>query len=342
MRILVTGGAGFIGTHIIFELMRLNLSVCVVDDLSNAWMDNLKTIQSLCADKALCADKVNFIKGDICDRKFLNKVFESFKPDFVIHLAGLKYVNESIDFPLTYYKQNLNGALAVLNAMDKVGTKKILFSSSASVYGAVDALSINEEHDCSPMQPYAWSKYFIEQMVSDWCVATTNSSAVILRYFNPIGAHGSHLIGDNPKNDSKNALSIFIDCALGKTNKIPIFGDDHDTPDGTCIRDYLHVEDLAKGHLKSLEYMERNKGTEIINLGTGKGASVLELVRALEAVSSKPITYEIQSKRKGEIPYSVADANKANVLLGWKTEKSLKQMCSDAWLWTNRLANASP
>ena len=217
MKILVTGGAGFIGTHIIFELMRLNLSVCVVDDLSNAWMDNLKTIQSL------FTDKVNFIKGDICDRKFLNKVFESFKPDFVIHLAGLKYVNESIDFPLTYYQQNLNGALAVLNAMEKVGTKKILFSSSASVYGAVDALSINEEHDCSPMQPYARSKYFIEQMVSDWCVATTNSSAVILRYFNPIGAHGSHLIGDNPKNNSKNALSTFIDCALGKTNKIPIF-----------------------------------------------------------------------------------------------------------------------
>ena len=336
MKILLTGGAGFVGTHIIFQLMRLNVSICVVDDLSNSSIDNLRAIQSL------FSHKLEFFRGDICNRKFLNKVFENFKPEFVIHLAGLKYVNESIDLPLTYYHQNLNGAIAVLNAMEKVGTKKILFSSSASVYGAVDTISINEKQDCNPMQPYARSKYFIEQMVSDWCAATANSSAVILRYFNPIGAHGSHLIGDNPKNNSKNAISILIDCALEKTNKIPIFGDDHDTPDGTCIRDYLHVEDLAKGHLKSLEYMERNKGTEIINLGTGKGASVLELVSTLEAVSSKPIPYEIQSKREGEIPYSVADAKKAKVLLGWETEKSLKQMCSDAWLWANRLANASP
>jgi UDP-glucose 4-epimerase len=335
MRILVTGGAGFIGTHIVFELMQLNVSVCVVDDLSNAWMDNLKKIQSL------FPDKVGFIKGNICDSKFLNEVFESFKPEFVIHLAGLKYVNESIDFPLTYYQQNFSGALAVLNAMEKVGTKKILFSSSASVYGAVDALTISEGQHCNPMQPYARSKYFVERMILDWSLATTNSSAVILRYFNPIGAHGSHLIGDNPKNNCKNALSIFIDCALEKTNKIHIFGDDYDTPDGTCIRDYLHVEDLAKGHLKSLEYMGRNKGTEIINLGTGKGASVLELVSALEAVSNKSIPYEVQSKREGEIPYSVADAKKAKILLGWETEKSLKQMCSDAWLWSNRLANAS-
>ena len=335
-KILITGGAGFCGTHIIFELMKLNTTICVVDNLRNSFLDNLKRIQSL------FADRVYFIKGDICDWKFLNKVFESFKPDVVIHLAGLKNVNESTNFPLSYYHQNLSGALAVLNAMEKVGTKKILFSSSASVYRTVDALSINEEQDCNPMEPYARSKYFIEQMVSDWSLSTKNSSAVILRYFNPIGAHGLHLIGDNPKNNNKNALSIFIDCALEKTSKISIFGDDHDTPDGTCIRDYLHVEDLAKGHLKSLEYMERNKGTEIINLGTGKGASVLELVSALEFVSNKPVPYEIQSKREGEIPYSVADAKKAKVLLGWETEKSLKQMCLDAWLWTNRLARTSP
>jgi UDP-glucose 4-epimerase len=263
-------------------------------------------------------------------------LFQDFGPDIVIHLSGLKSVERSKGNPLEFYEQNIDSTISVLATMEKFGTKNILFSSSASVYGNCLNVRVDENFDCNPISTYAKSKYFIEQIISDWTFSRPGSSAVILRYFNPIGAHGSNLIGDDPKYQDKNAISIFSDCALGITKNISIFGSDHDTPDGTCVRDYIHIEDVAEGHSKAINFLTRNTGTEIINLGTGKGASVFELVKALEAASNKKIPCKIVNRRDGEISYSVADPSKAKKLLSWEAKKSLDQMCRDTWRWVNR------
>ena len=328
-RVLVTGGAGYIGSHVIFELLQSSAQIVVLDNFSNTSIQNVRCLQDR------YAEKIRLVEGDICDSNILRNIFENLEPETVIHLAGHKCMNESIRQPLLYYENNVGGSLALIKAMEKYGTKKILFSSSASIYGNVLKKSLSEEDICNPMHAYAWSKYFVEQIIKDWVSANSNSSAVILRYFNPVGAHSSAGIGESLESKYRSGMTVFMECALGKTEKVFVFGDDHETVDGASVRDYLHIEDLAKAHIKALDFMELNNGVEIINVGTGLGVSAFELIKSLENASNRKIPFEIRGRRHGDISYSVANPLKAEKLLGWRAQKTLGQMCTDAWGWFN-------
>ncbi len=331
MTILVTGGAGFIGSHTVVELLNAGYDVVIADNLYNA--------------KAMVVDRIEKIAGkrpkfyqqDICDREGLTAIFEQEKIDAVIHFAGYKAVGESTRMPIEYYRNNLDSTLTLCDVMRAHGCKKIVFSSSATVYGDPAFVPITEE--CPKgitTNPYGETKSMQERILTDIWRADSEWRVMLLRYFNPIGAHESGLIGEDPKGIPNNLLPYVAQVASGKLEKVHVFGNDYDTPDGTGVRDYIHVVDLAKGHVKAIEGMEKLEGVNVFNLGTGIGYSVLDIVRAFSAACGKDLPYVIDPRRPGDIATCYSDPSKARDVLGWVAEKNLEDMCRDAWRWQSQ------
>ncbi len=326
MNVLVTGGAGYIGSHTVVELLNAGHEVVIVDDLSNAKEDVVHRIAYICGRKPM------FYQIDCADAAELAGVFAENEIDAVIHFAGFKAVGESVRKPLQYYRNNLDSTLSLLEVMEAYGCKKLVFSSSATVYGPNNPHPYQEDMPAiQSASPYGWTKVMIERILTDYCTANPDFCAVLLRYFNPIGSHASGLLGDDPNGIPNNLMPYVARVAAGELEKLTIFGDDYPTPDGTCQRDYLHVVDLAVGHLKALEYAEQNDGVEAFNLGTGNGVSVLELVQAFEKANGISLPYEIGPRRDGDLPAFWADATKAKTLLGWEAVHSVEDMCRSAW-----------
>ena len=328
MAILVTGGAGYIGSHTCVELLDAGYEVVVLDNLSNASEKSLERVE------ALTGKKVMFYKGDILDRDILNKIFAEQKIDSCIHFAGLKAVGESVSKPLEYYSNNISGSLVLFDEMRNHNVKNIIFSSSATVYGDPAFVPITEECPIGEItNPYGRTKAMLEQILTDIQKADPEWNVILLRYFNPIGAHKSGKIGENPNGIPNNLMPYITQVAVGKLKCLGVFGDDYDTPDGTCIRDYIHVCDLADGHVKAVEKLKCNPGIEIYNLGTGKGSSVLDVVKTFEKASGVNIPYEMKPRRAGDVPVNYCDATKAEKELGWKAKRDLFDMCEDSWRW---------
>ncbi len=326
--ILVTGGAGFIGSHTSVELLNDGYEVIILDNLSNSKegaIDRIKTITG---------KDVKFYKVDLLDLEGTEKVFSENEIDAVIHFAGLKAVGESVEKPLEYYENNIGGTFNLVKAMRKYNVKNIVFSSSATVYGVNNQVPYTEDMPTSATNPYGYTKVMIEQILNDMTVADPEWSVVALRYFNPIGAHESGLIGENPNGIPNNLVPYIAQVALGKLEALRVFGDDYDTPDGTGVRDYIHVTDLAKGHLAALRYSENNAGFQPINLGTGKGSSVLEVLHAYEKACGKTLAYNITSRRPGDIASSYAQTDLAKKLLNWEAKLDIEKMCQDSWNFT--------
>ena len=331
MSILVTGGAGYIGSHTVVELLNEGEKVVVVDNFVNSKPSALEAI------KNITNKDFKFYELDLRDKEGLNKVFEENKDiTAVVHFAGLKAVGESVVKPIEYYDNNIYGTLVLLEVMKANNVKKIIFSSSATVYGDPKEVPIKEDFPLSATNPYGQTKLMIEQILNDVYVSDNKWSVILLRYFNPIGAHESGLIGENPNGIPNNLMPYINQVALGKLDHLNVFGNDYPTPDGTGVRDYIHVVDLAKGHLKALERAEKMTGVEAYNLGTGKGYSVLDIVKNFEKATGQKIKYEITPRRPGDIAECYADPSKAEKYLGWKAEKDLEQMCKDAWNFTQK------
>lgn len=331
MNILVTGGAGFIGTHTVVELQEAGYDVVVLDNLCNASEKSLERVEKITGKKAA------FYKADILDREALEEIFSKEKIDAVIHFAGLKAVGESVQKPWEYYENNIAGTLTLVDVMRKHGVKNIIFSSSATVYGNPAFIPITEE--CPKGQctnPYGWTKSMLEQILSDIQKADPEWNVILLRYFNPIGAHKSGTLGENPNGIPNNLMPYITQVAVGKLKELGVFGDDYDTHDGTGVRDYIHVVDLAKGHVKALKKIEDKSGVSIYNLGTGNGYSVLDVVKAYEKACKKSIPYEIKPRRAGDIATCYSDASKAKKELGWEAEYGIDRMCEDSWRWQSR------
>ena len=334
MAILVTGGAGFIGSHTCVELLEAGEEVVVLDNLSNASPKSLDRVREITG-----RDLV-FYEGDIRDRDLLGKIFEKEEISCVIHFAGLKAVGESVRKPWEYYDNNISGTLTLVDAMRNGGCKNIIFSSSATVYGTPAQIPITEE--CPKGQctnPYGWTKSMLEQILSDIYKADPEWNVVLLRYFNPIGAHKSGRIGENPNGIPNNLMPYITQVAVGKLEKLRVFGNDYDTPDGTGVRDYIHVMDLADGHVAALRKIRENAGLCIYNLGTGQGYSVLDVVRNFEAATGVKIPYEIAPRREGDIAVCYADPSKAKAELGWEAKYGIAEMCADSWRWQSRNPN---
>ena len=328
MKVLLSGGAGYIGSHTAIELRSAGHDVVIVDNFSNSKPEVLRRLEKITG--ALFA----FHCADVCDKAAMDKIFADEKPEAIIHFAGYKAVGESVEKPLEYYRNNLDSTLTLLELMKKYGVHNIVFSSSATVYGAPDSVPINESAAVGRCtNPYGWTKYMIEIILKDACKADPTLSAVLLRYFNPIGAHESGLIGEDPQGIPNNLMPYITQVASGRLEKLHIFGNDYDTPDGTGVRDYIHVVDLARGHVCAIKYAAENKGADVINLGTGKGYSVLEMVKTFSEVSGVNIPYEINARRAGDIAECYADPTKAKGKLGWVAEKNLRDMCRDSWRW---------
>ena len=328
--VLVTGGAGFIGSHTVVELLNDGYDVVVIDNLSNSSAESLNRV------KIITGREVTFYEGDVRDRALLNKIFEGHKIDWVIHFAGLKAVGESCRMPVEYYDNNLNGTLVLVDVMRKHGCKKIVFSSSATVYGTPERLPLDEE--CATggtTNPYGTSKYFQEIMLTDIWKADSKWSVVLLRYFNPVGAHESGLIGEDPKGIPNNLMPYVAQVATGKLECIHVFGNDYPTPDGTGVRDYIHVVDLARGHIAAIKACE-NSGVHVYNLGTGIGYSVLDMIHAFEKACGKKLPYVIDGRRAGDIASCYASSEKAEKELGWKAEYNLEDMCASQWKWQSQ------
>ena len=326
--ILLTGGAGYIGSHTLVELLERNYNVVVVDNFSNSCGEALERVRKI------TGKDFRFYEADVRDKAALDKIFTGNTIDWVIHFAGLKAVGESCAKPVEYYDNNLNGTLVLLQAMREHGCKKIVFSSSATVYGDPEVLPLTEECKTGgTTNPYGTSKYFQEIMLSDVYKADNEWSVVLLRYFNPVGAHASGLIGEDPKGIPNNLVPYIAQVAVGKLDRLGVFGDDYNTPDGTGVRDYIHVVDLAIGHVKAIERMKKAKGVHIYNLGTGVGYSVLDVVKAYEKACGKEIPYEIKPRRAGDIATCYCDAAKAKEELGWVAERGIEEMCEDSWRW---------
>ena len=334
MKILVTGGAGYIGSHTCIELLNAGYEVVVMDNLYNASEKAIERVEQI------TGKKVTFYKTDMLDREGVKKIFDNEKIDAVIHFAGLKAVGESVHKPIEYYHNNMTGTLILCDEMRNHGVKNIIFSSSATVYGNPAQIPITEE--CpkgTPTNPYGWTKSMLEQVLTDIHTADPEWNVILLRYFNPIGAHKSGLIGEDPKGIPNNLMPYISQVAVGKLEKLGVFGDDYDTPDGTGVRDYIHVVDLAKGHVKAINYIFSNPGLDVINLGTGVGYSVLDMVKAFGKACGKEIPYEIKPRRAGDIAMCYADPAKAARVLGWKAEKGLDEMCADTWRWQSQNPN---
>ena len=334
MSILVTGGVGFIGSHTVVELQNAGYDVVVLDNLCNA---NPKVLDRI---EAITGRKVPFYKADIRDREALNEICEKESIDSVIHFAGLKAVGESVQKPLEYYDNNIAGTLVLVDVMRQHGCKNIIFSSSATVYGDPAFVPITEECPkgvCT--NPYGWTKSMLEQILSDIQKADNEWNVVLLRYFNPIGAHKSGTIGENPNGIPNNLMPYITQVAVGKREELGVFGDDYDTPDGTGVRDYIHVVDLALGHVKALKKIEEKAGLKIYNLGTGCGYSVLDVVHNFEKASGVKIPYSIKPRRAGDIATCYADAAKAKEELGWEAQYGILEMCEDSWRWQKNNPN---
>jgi len=333
MKILVTGGAGYIGSHTCVELLSSGHDVVIVDNLSNSKKEAVSRIEKI------TRKKVKFYKNDIRDRKALDKIFSENKIDAVINFAGFKAVGESCEKPLEYYENNIEGLLQLAFAMRDHNVKNLVFSSSATVYGKPKKVPIKEDADLSTSNPYGSTKLFIEYILKDLYKSDPSFNIAILRYFNPIGAHESGLIGEDPKGIPNNLCPYITQVAIGKRKELGVFGNDYNTPDGTGVRDYIHVVDLAKGHVLAVNKLAQNPGLIIVNLGTGRGVSVLEMVKAFENTTGKKIPYKIMPRRPGDIDECYADPSLAYKVLGFKAEKSLEDMCRDAMAWQTKNPN---
>lgn len=325
MAVLVTGGMGYIGSHTVIKLLEEKKEVIIIDSLVNSKVEVLNHIETITMKRPI------FIHGDIRDEKLLEIIFSHHIINSVIHFAGLKAVGESVDQPIKYYDNNIVGTLTLLKVMKKFHCKKMVFSSSATVYGNNPNVPFEESYPLSTTNPYGATKHMIEDILRDVYKSDKEWSIALLRYFNPIGAHESGLVGEDPNDIPNNLLPYVAKVATGELSCLSVFGDDYDTPDGTGVRDYIHVEDLAVGHLKALDYIDALTGIEAFNLGTGKGYSVLEVIKAFEKASQKTIKYKVVNRRDGDIPTCYADANKAKQLLNWQADKNINQMCEDAW-----------
>ena len=333
MSILLTGGAGYIGSHTCVELLNAGYDVVVVDNLVNSQEESLRRV------KQITGKQVKLYVADCCDKEAMNNLFDAESIDAVIHFAGLKAVGESVSEPLKYYRNNLDATLTLCEVMKAHGVKKLVFSSSATVYGAPDFSPVPETARLGCSNPYGWTKYMIEQILRDWAVADPTLSIVLLRYFNPVGAHPSGLIGENPNGKPNNLMPNVVNAVCGKTKMLSVFGNDYDTPDGTCVRDYIHVVDLAKGHLCALRYADTHTGAEAVNLGTGVGYSVLDILTTFEKATGKKVPYQMAPRRPGDVPLYYGDPAKAEKLLGWKAEKTLYDMCADSWRFKEKNPN---
>ena len=334
MRILVTGGAGYIGSHTCIELLNAGYEVVVLDNLYNSSEKALDRVQQI------TGKTLTFYKADILDKKALDDIFDREQIDAVIHFAGLKAVGESVAKPLEYYHNNMTGTFHLCDSMRNHGVKNIIFSSSATVYGDPAFIPITEECPKGKItNPYGQTKGMLEQVLTDLHTADPEWNVVLLRYFNPIGAHESGMIGEDPKGIPNNLVPYIAQVAVGKLDCLGVFGNDYDTPDGTGVRDYIHVVDLAKGHVKALKKIEDKSGVSIYNLGTGIGYSVLDVVHAFEKACGKKIKYEINPRRAGDIATCYADATKAKEELGWVAEKGIEEMCADTWRWQSQNPN---
>lgn len=332
--VLITGGAGYIGSHVAVELLNKNYKVIVYDDLTNSSKISVKRVEEI------TGKNIIFYEADILDEKKLSEVFEKENIDVVIHCAALKAVGESVKKPLEYYHNNISGTLSLLKIMRKYSCKNIIFSSSATVYGDPEKVPITEDFPkgiCT--NPYGWTKSMMEQIMTDLQKSDPEWKVVLLRYFNPIGAHESGKIGEDPQGIPNNLLPYIAQVAVGKLDYLRVFGDDYDTVDGTGVRDYIHVVDLAKGHVLSVDKIDKLEGVSIINLATGNGYSVLEVLKAFEKACGKKISYKIVERREGDIAKCFADASKAYEVLGWKAEKGIDEMCEDSWRWQSQNPN---
>ena len=331
MNVLVTGGAGYIGSHTCLELLNEGYGVIVIDNLCNSNPKSLERVQ------ALTGKSLTFYEGDVRDEALLREIFAKHEIGCVIHFAGLKAVGESVAMPWKYYDNNLNSTLVLTKVMEEVGVQRIIFSSSATVYSGDNEMPLRESSrtgNCT--NPYGWTKYMTEQILSGMAHADQNWSIVLLRYFNPIGAHHSGLIGEDPQGIPNNLMPYITQVAVGRREKLSIFGNDYDTHDGTGVRDYIHVVDLARGHVASVKYVTENLGCEVFNLGTGTGYSVLDMVNAFEAANNVKVPYQIVDRRPGDLGTCYADPAKSAEKLGWKAEKNLVDMCRDAWNWQSK------
>ena len=333
-KILVTGGAGFIGSHTCVELLNAGYEVVILDNFSNSKPEALNRI------KTITGKDFKFYEADLLDLPAVEKVFEENKIDAVIHFAGLKAVGESVQMPVEYYHNNITGTLLLIQAMRKYNCKKIVFSSSATVYGVNNPAPYVETMPTNTStNPYGYTKVMIEQILKDVYVADNDWSIALLRYFNPIGAHKSGLLGEDPNGIPNNLFPYIAQVASGKLKCLGVFGNDYDTPDGTGVREYIHVVDLATGHLNAVAYVLKNKGVEAVNLGTGKGSSVLDVVHAFEKACGKKIPYEIKPRRAGDIATCYADTTKAKELLGWEAKYDIDEMAADGWNFTQKNPN---
>ena len=333
MKILVTGGAGYIGSHTCVELLNKGHEVVIIDNLDNSSEKSIQRIALITGKNPV------FIKGDIRDEACLNSIFDNNKIDYVIHFAGLKAVGESVEQPVKYYDNNLYGTLSLLKCMSAHGVKKIVFSSSATVYGTPEKLPLDENCPVGgTTNPYGTSKYFQEIMLKDLYVSDKEWTVVLLRYFNPVGAHASGLIGEDPKGIPNNLTPYIARVAIGQYKEVKVFGNDYNTPDGTGVRDYIHVVDLARGHLAAIEKIDKS-GVYVYNLGTGVGYSVLDVIHAFEKACGQKIAYVIKPRRAGDIASCYADASKALKELGWRAEFGIEEMCSSLWNWQKKNPN---
>ncbi|MGM9580426.1 MAG: UDP-glucose 4-epimerase GalE [Anaerovibrio sp.] len=328
MKVLLAGGAGYIGTHTAVQLLKGGYEVVVVDNYDNSCPEAVKRAQEL------AGGKISLYEADIQDKAVVQEILAKERPDTVIHFAGLKAVGESVAKPLKYYRNNINTTLSLLEAMAETGVQRIIFSSSATVYGEQNPSPYSEDMPkglCT--NPYGWTKSMMEQILADAAAANPELGVVLLRYFNPIGAHESGRIGEDPQGIPNNLMPYVSQVAVGRREQLTVFGGDYDTPDGTCLRDYIHVMDLADGHVKAVELATGHKGVEIFNLGTGKPYSVLDIVNTFQQVNDVKVNYIIGPRRAGDLPVCYADAAKAKKVLGWEAQRTLADMCRDSWNW---------
>ena len=336
--VLVTGGAGFIGSHTVVELLNCNYQVVIVDDLSNASEVAVSRVRQIVGDEK--AQNLTFYKANVLDRDAMEKIFTDHNIDRVIHFAGFKAVGESVTKPIEYYHNNIENTLVLVDVMRNPGCKSIVFSSSSTVYGDPDSLPLTEQSPKkSATNPYGWTKWMIEQILTDLHTADPEWNVVLLRYFNPIGAHPSGLIGEDPKGIPNNLVPYVAQVAVGKREAVQVYGNDYPTPDGTGVRDYIHVCDLASGHVSALRWMNGREGVEVFNLGTGTGSSVLDVIHAFSKACGKELPYVIRERRGGDIAANWCDATKAEREMGWKAQYNLADMCRDSWNWQSRNPN---
>ena len=330
MRILVTGGAGYIGSHTIVDLLKIDTEVQVIDNFSNS---SEKVFENI---KKITGKKIFYEKIDLLDFNNLSAFFKKSKPSLVIHFAGLKSVSESMENPILYYDVNVNGTINLLKAMDLSGCKEIIFSSSATVYGVPEYFPVDENHKCDPINTYGRTKYFIEHIIKDWSKNTNEKKAIILRYFNPAGAHETGFIGEDPKGIPNNLFPFITHVISGKQKELNVYGNDYNTPDGTGIRDYIHVCDLARGHVLSMDYLKKINDYDIINLGSGRGFSVLEIINEFQNQLDEKLNYKILGRRDGDLDKLLAKSEKAQKILNWDTKYNLTDIVKDSLAWTKK------